>query len=147
MAIQMKALLVAAMFLTSISFTLLYLFKLKENERQVRERMQKLLKTDDTLAFIVESGNLELLIDYYDEDLESVGLLHEDLEKLMEECVRNRRSPEQRRIEVIRSNREAIEKYERSKVDRDGIEVKKSVPLNAKNVRFENDKDKELKEA
>ena len=140
----MKALLVVAIFLTSTAFTLLYLFKPKENEKQLCEKIIKLLETDDTLAFIVKSGNLELLIDYYNEDLETGGIFHEDLEKLMVECTRNKRSPEQRRTEVMRSNREAIEEYERSKMDRSESEVKKSVQLNVKNVRFETDK--ELKE-
>ena len=146
---QKKSMLLTAILLTSVAFTSIYLLKTKEKEvlikkdanAQINEKMQELLKEDDTLAHIVRSGSLEILMDYYYEHFEetgTVGIPDDFLDKLKVECMRNSRSPEERRIEACKRKRAAIEAYEKTKEDRDRIEAKKSVQLNAKNVRFEN---------
>ena len=155
---QKKSILVAAILLTSVALTSIYFLNYKQKEvaikmdtkAQITEKMQKLLEEDDTLAFIVTCGSVEMLMDYYYERFEetgTVGIPDEVLEKLMNECMRNSRSPEERRIEACKRKRAALEEYERSKENRNRSEAKeanKSVQLNVKNVRFE--KDKELKE-
>ena len=67
--------------------------------------MQKLLEEDDTLVFIVTCGSVETLMDYYYERFEetgTVGIPDEVLEELMNECMRNSRSSEERRIEACK---------------------------------------------
>ena len=151
---QKKSILVAAMLFTSLALMSIYFLNYKEKEvaiekdtkAQINEKMQELLEEDDTLAFIVTCGSVETLMDYYYERFEETGTVvipDEVLEKLMNECMRNSRSPEERRIEACKRKRAALEEYERCKENRDkseAKEAKKSVQLNVKNVRFKNDK-------
>ena len=148
---QKKSILLAAILFTSVALTSIYFLNCnkkevairKDTKAQINEKMLKLLEEDDTLAFIVTCGSVETLMDYYYERFEktgTVGIPDEVLEELMNECMRNSRSPEERRIEACKRKRAALEEYERSKENRDRSEVKKSVQLNVKNVRFENDK-------